>query len=33
MTYFYKIAYGLVFLLSIKLIWDSSNALFFAASA
>jgi uncharacterized membrane protein YfcA len=33
MTYFYKIAYGLVFLLSIKLIWDSSNVLFFAASA
>jgi uncharacterized membrane protein YfcA len=33
MTYFYKIAYGLVFLLSIKLIWDSGNALFFAQGA
>jgi uncharacterized membrane protein YfcA len=32
-AYYYRIAYGLVFLLSLKLIWDSSTALFFSAGA
>jgi uncharacterized membrane protein YfcA len=33
MSYFYRIAYALIFVLALKLIWDSGNALFLGTGA